>query len=193
MIIKPEDWHDIFTSEKDIAKVIDHLRTTGAIDEYPELAALDGLEQDPLWHPEGDVLTHLGLAANVAASIADEVGLVGDDRYTVVAATMLHDVGKATTSQHRIEQDGSVRIVSPGHAEAGAEPTESFLQTIGCQEHLQRKIVPLVVNHMATCPTERASRRLANRLAPATLEDWAIVTQADRLGRGKTSIGTRTI
>ena len=45
-----------------------------------------------------------------------------------------------------------------------------------------------MVEHMAATasdgPTERAVRRLARRLAPATVEEWALVVRADRLGRG---------
>jgi len=43
--------------------VLGELRWTGWLSHYPELVALDGLEQDPNWHTEGDVLTLTGLAA----------------------------------------------------------------------------------------------------------------------------------
>ena len=145
-----------------------------------------GLARD---HPEGDLPTHSGLAAEVAAGLADEAGLEGDDRYLMVAAAMLHDVGKATTTRRQVGQDGSEHVVSPGHAQAGEDPTESFLVSIGCPEHLRRRVVPLVAEHMAATmsggPTERAVRRLARRLAPATIEGRVLVVRADRSGRGR--------
>ena len=64
-------------------------------------------------------------------------GLEGDDRYVVVAAAMLHDLGKASTTRHQVGRDGIEHIVSPGHVEAGAGPTESFLVSVGCPEQLR--------------------------------------------------------
>lgn len=46
-----------------LSAVLGELRWTGWLSHYPELVALDGLEQDPNWHTEGDVLTLTGLAA----------------------------------------------------------------------------------------------------------------------------------
>ncbi|HLU39273.1 MAG TPA: hypothetical protein VK081_07795, partial [Planctomycetota bacterium] len=50
------------------------LRDAGIIDEIPELAALAETEQDPGWHPEGDVLVHSLWAADLAAEHAAEKG-----------------------------------------------------------------------------------------------------------------------
>ncbi len=72
------------------------------------------------------------------------------------------------------------------HAEAGTTPAGSFLVAIGCPEHLRRRVTSLVAEHMAATtgvPTPRAVRRLALRLAPATVTEWAFVVRADSLGR----------
>ena len=183
-----EEWRKALTKGRHFPAMLGELKRTGWLSHYPELAALDGLEQDPAWHPEGDVLTHAGLAAEVAADLADEAGLQGDDRYVAVAAATLHDLGKASTTRRQAGQDEIEHVVSPGHAEAGTGPAESFLVSVGCPEHLRRRVVPLVTEHMAATmsdgPTERAVRRLARRLAPATVGEWALVVRADRLGRG---------
>jgi len=132
--------------------------------------------------------SNAGLAAEMAAKLADDAGLTGDNRYVVVAAALLHDVGKPMTTRRVTDDDGSERIISPGHAEAGAPLTEEFLISIDCPEHLRRRIVNIVAEHMTAAstnaPTPRAVRRLARRLAPATMEEWAIVVSADRMGRG---------
>jgi len=183
-----EEWRKALTRGRHFSAMLAELKRSGWLGHYPELVALDGLEQDPAWHPEGDVLTHAGLAAEVAAELADEAGLEGDDRYVVVAAAMLHDVGKATTTRREVRRDGIEHVISPGHAQAGASPAESFLVSVGCPEHLRHRIVPLVVEHMAATaskePTEKVLRRLARRLVLATVEEWALVVKADRLGRG---------
>jgi tRNA nucleotidyltransferase (CCA-adding enzyme) len=182
-----EEWRKALTKGRHFPEMLSELKRTGWLAHFPELAALDGLEQEPDWHPEGDVLTHSGLAAQAAADAADEAGLVGDDRYVVVAAALLHDTGKATTTKRQVDAAGAERIVSPGHGEAGTAPTGSFLISIGCPEHLRRRVAPLVAEHMAGTtgvPTPRAVRRLARRLVPATVTEWALVVRADRLGRG---------
>ena len=46
-------------------------------------------------------------------------------------------------------------------------------------------MVPLVVNHLAhiTCESPKSVRRLADRLAPATIQELCVVIEADHSGR----------
>jgi tRNA nucleotidyltransferase (CCA-adding enzyme) len=174
------EWEKIGTRGKRISRALHVLTDTGWLAWYPELQDLRGVEQDPEWHPEGDVWTHSGLAANQAARLADEAGLTGADRLVVVFAALLHDVGKVTHTQI------GDRITSHGHAEAGVAPAGAFLRSIGCPEAITARILPLVREHM-NCfgrPTKPAVRRLVRRLVPATLTELALVCDADAKGRG---------
>jgi tRNA nucleotidyltransferase (CCA-adding enzyme) len=166
---------------KNIMAALVVLKASGWERHFPQVAALHGVEQDPEWHPEGDVWVHSGLAANQAARLADEAGLTGTDRFTVVFAALLHDLGKVTHTQRL---DG--RITSHGHAAAGVEPAQAFLRSIGCPEAVTARILPLVREHMCCMdrPTKPAVRRLVRRLVPSTLTELAIVCGADRAGRG---------
>ena len=148
---------------------------------FPQIAALHGVPQDPAWHPEGDVHVHSGLAGDQAARLADEAGLAGADRFVVVMAALLHDLGKVTHTQR-----AGGRITSQGHAAAGVEPAQAFLRSVGCPEHLIARVTPLVKEHMCPVgrPTKPAVRRLARRLVPATMAEMVIVCGADRAGRG---------
>jgi tRNA nucleotidyltransferase (CCA-adding enzyme) len=135
------------------------------------------------------VHVHSGLAADKAAQLADAAGLSEDDRAVIVLASMVHDFGKATHTQHVVDENGKVSITSQGHDEAGVEPAEAFLQSIGASKDVRGRIAPLVREHMCSNsvkgkPTRTAVRRLARRLAPATMDDWAMVTSADKGGRG---------
>jgi tRNA nucleotidyltransferase (CCA-adding enzyme) len=137
------------------------------------LLAVRGIPQDPTWHGEGDVLTHLGLAAQEAAGKGE----------VIVLAALLHDVGKATHTV--IERD---RVTSRGHAEAGVEPAREFLAEIGAPHDVMARVLPIVREHMAHvsvdgAPTKHAVTRLVRRLAPATLDEWAAVVDADCAGR----------
>jgi tRNA nucleotidyltransferase (CCA-adding enzyme) len=171
----------IGTRGTDITGALRVLAETGWERWFPQIAALHGVEQDPEWHPEGDVHVHSGLAADQAARRADEAGLTGADRFVVVMAALAHDFGKVTHTQ-RI----AGRITSYGHDKAGVEPASAFLRGVGCPEGLVARIVPLVREHMCCTgrPTKPAVRRLARRLVPATMAELAIVCGGDRAGRG---------
>lgn len=171
----------IGTRGKHITAALTALEASGWERHFPQLTALHGIEQDPEWHPEGDVWVHSGLSADQAARLADEAGLTGADRFTVVTAALVHDFGKVTHTQRT-----AGRITSHGHAEAGVEPAQTFLRSAGCPEGLVSRIVPLVREHM-NCngrPAGAAVRRLARRLVPATMAELVMVCGADRAGRG---------
>jgi len=164
-----------------VSRALDILARTWWAAHFPQLNMMRGIPQDPGWHPEGDVWTHAGLAADHAARLADEAGLTGTDRLVIVFAALLHDVGKVTHTQH----EGG-RITSHGHAEAGVEPARAFLRSIGCPEGVTDRITPLIAEHM-NCqgdPKKPAVRRLSRRLVPATLAELALVCAADAKGRG---------
>jgi tRNA nucleotidyltransferase (CCA-adding enzyme) len=165
-----------------ISRALTVLGSTWWASLYPQLHNMCGIRQDRTWHPEGDVWTHAGLAADQAARLADEAGVSGTDRLVIVFAALLHDVGKVTHTQRRA--DG--RITSHGHAQAGAAPAWVFLHSIGCPEGIISRIIPLIQEHMSCTgrPTKPAVRRLVRRLAPATLAELALVCAADRKGRG---------
>lgn len=158
------------------------LRESGWLALYPMLAALVDCPQDPGWHPEGDVWTHTAHVCDMAAAIAQREGLNGDERMAVMYAALCHDLGKATTT----EQGEDGRFRSPGHDKAGVAPAQQFLNSIGAPARINVLVLPLVQEHMNAInvqATERIVRRLAVRLAPATIELWRAVVEADASGR----------
>lgn len=103
----------IGTMGTDITAALRVLAETGWERHFPQIADLHGVEQDPRWHPEGDVHVHSGLAADQAARLADEAGLTGTDRLVIVLAALLHDAGKVTHTQRA---GRSRRTGTPGRA-----------------------------------------------------------------------------
>lgn len=177
------EFEKIGTKGRRLTAALKVLAETGWEFHFPQIFALHGVPQDAGWHPEGDVHVHSGLAGDQAARLADDAGLTGADRFVVVMAALLHDLGKVTHTQ----QAGD-RITSKGHASAGVEPAQAFLRSVACPEHLTARIVPLIREHMCCIdrPSKPAVRRLARRLVPATMAELAIVCGADRKGRGDT-------
>jgi tRNA nucleotidyltransferase (CCA-adding enzyme) len=157
------------------------LAETGWLNLYPQLEALVGCPQDPLWHPEGSVFSHTGYVCDAAASIADRDGLGGDERTVLLFAALCHDLGKPATTT--IGEDGRIR--SLGHDQAGVPLAEAFLARIGCPRAIATHVAPLVREHMAYLgaqPSERGVRRLAVRLHPATIAQWGRLVEADNSG-----------
>lgn len=181
------EWAKIATKAERPGMSLSALKAIGWDRHYPQLTAIDGVAQDPGWHPEGTVEVHTAQAADSAATIAAHAGLSADDRQVLTFGAIAHDFGKATHTQ--VHSDG--RVTSRGHAEAGVEPTLKFLRSIGCPERLAEQVVPLVREHMCAAtthgPTPSAVRRLSRRLGPTSIEMWAMVVQADNMGRGTAS------
>lgn len=151
---------------------------------FPEIRALIGTPQDPEWHPEGDVFTHTCHCLDALVKLTAWLKADAATRLVMSLAVLAHDFAKPQTT-HQALRDGRMRIVSPGHEEAGGPLTEQFLDRINIPLAVRERVVPLVTNHLAHLQTlsDRAVRRLAKRLEPATIEELTVVMTADRSGR----------
>ena len=129
----------------------------------PEVSALHGVKQPKEFHPEGDVLKHTLLAV-------DAVNPQSDER--VFWAVLLHDVGKATTTELI---DGRLR--SWGHDKEGARMTPQILKRFDL-EYLSDDVAWLVKNHgfmlswgnNLTTLTKKQKRFCNNLLFPLLIE-----------------------
>jgi len=158
------------------------LQETGWISLYPELGAMMDCVQQPDWHPEGDVWIHTLQTVDVAAEIARRYDWRGDRRQILVFASLVHDIGKPVTTF--VDETGCVR--SPGHSTDGIKVAAAFLSRIGAPGAYGQMLAPLIKEHMTHMhgePTERAVRRLAQRLEPSDIEMWEALTEADASGR----------
>lgn len=163
------------------------LEESGWLTHFPEIRALRGLPQEPEWHPEGDVFEHTCHCVDALAGFDSWKSLESSERRVLMFAVLCHDFGKAVTTV-RAEKHGTQRWVSPGHDAAGKPLCESFLERIGAPKDYHAGVHPLVGNHGSHYhgpipPSPASVRRLARRLAPATLSQWLLVLRADHLGR----------
>jgi tRNA nucleotidyltransferase (CCA-adding enzyme) len=163
------------------------LKQAGWLKHFPEIATLDGVRQEPEWHPEGDVLTHTGHCLDALVELAPWREGPPATRRVLSFAVLAHDFGKATTTK-QAERRGKLRWISPEHEAAGGPLAESFLQHIGAPLELIERVRPLVMNHLLHHDQQPAFRdttvrRLARKIAPATLDELLAVMQADHLGR----------
>lgn len=164
------------------------LEETGWLRHFPEIAALRGTPQEPEWHPEGDVFTHTQHCVDALAQLAEWQTSEPARRRLLMFAVLAHDFGKPPTTQ-RSEKRGVLRWTSNGHEAAGLPLAAAFLRRVGAPLELDAHVGALVVHHLAHHHGQRADfsdtqvRRLARRLAPATIDDLAVVMTADALGR----------
>lgn len=166
---------------------------TGLIEYYPELKALKFTQQDPEWHPEGDVEVHTALCLKHWNLISENIPEVftDDEKIIIPMAILLHDIGKPATNEVK-EKKGVMRITSEGHEALGGTMAKDFLDRIGFPEKYTTPICNLITNHLAgvnisciTAPSgkRKAVKRLANRLYPATINQLLTVMMCDTNGR----------
>lgn len=168
-------------------RIAEYLDQSGWLQHFPEIERIRGVPQDPHWHPEGDVGTHTMHVVNAAACIAQREGLADDDRAVLLFSALAHDFAKADTTALR-EKEGVLRWTSYGHEPAGGPLARRFLERIGIKSSIVDQVVPLVENHLAHSSigpevTARSIRRLALRLAPASITQLVYLIEADASGR----------
>lgn len=154
----------------------------------PELVPLATCPQEPEWHPEGDVWTHTLMVVDEARKRID--GLDRGPAVSMMMAAICHDIAKPETT---VVING--RIKSPGHEEAGVEPTTRVLDRLNLRTldgyDVRHSILGLVAQHLrpmgffkaATPVSDGAFRRLALKVDPELLARFAM---ADCHGRGGT-------
>ena len=157
----------------------------GVIDRVlPEMRPLVGCEQEPEWHPEGDVWTHTLMVIDEARKTNGD--LPRPQLITVMLGAVCHDLGKPATTAF---VDGRIRSLD--HEQAGVEPTESLLDRLNIHTidgfDVRQQVVGLVAQHLkpgmfhkAQNVGDGAFRRLAQKV---DLELLARVARADCRGR----------
>lgn len=181
-----EQWKGIANAPTPSA-ALKALYESGLEEQYPELAAIRGVEQSPFWHPEGSVEKHTAEAADVAARNAAAANLSEEETTIVVLGALCHDFGKSV-STHK-DEDG--KINSHGHEHTGRPIAKRFLRSIGADAETVKQVGTIVKAHMHhTQPVQRSTARKLVKLLEeggTTLKLWGHVAEADTGGRGTAS------
>lgn len=137
--ISPERIRDEFSKilvAPDRARGIDLLTETGLAREFlPELYDLQGCEQPPQWHPEGDVFVHTRIALSLLESPSLHLAL----------SVLLHDIGKPATQTW---DDEAKRFRFNGHDRVGAGMAEKILKRLRYSNHTIDEVSFMVSRHM---------------------------------------------
>jgi len=176
-----EEWKKLILKGTQPSKGLLFLQACNWLQYFPEIEALVGCEQDPEWHPEGDVWTHTChcLDAYACHRIGDEW-----EDLIVGLAVLCHDMGKAVSS---FVDEKTGRIRSPRHDVDGVPIARAFLERLTRQKKIFAEVLPLVEQHMRPLTLYRdgagdaAIRRLAARVK--RVDRLTRVAFADKLGR----------
>jgi putative nucleotidyltransferase with HDIG domain len=90
--------------------------------EFDWVRAMDGCAQDPLWHAEGDVLTHTRMVCEALCGMDQWRTLPPEDRSVLFAAALMHDIAKPV-----VQREEWGRIRTPRHASKGARMARTLL------------------------------------------------------------------
>ncbi len=182
-----DEWRKLLLQGREPSRGLRFLQQTGWLKYFPELEALIGVPQDPVWHPEGDAWQH---TLHCMDAFADERS--GDEREDLIVglAVLCHDLGKPLVT--RRTQDGRLR--SLGHEQEGLVPTRALLERLVVSPRVLGAVEPLVAEHMRPSQlyeagaSDAAIRRLAVRVG--RIDRLVRVARADSMGRPPRSDGT---
>lgn len=146
----------------------------------PEVSRMQTTEQDPMHHPEGDVLTHT----------VKVLKLMPDANVNLAWAALLHDVGKPDTT---IEEENG-RITSKEHEKVGAEIAEKILDRLKFSNEDKEHILFLVRNHMKPMVADRMKLSKVKKLvAEPYSEDLMLLAICDANSTGKEDVDLKGI
>ena len=180
------EWYKWAALGEKYLQSLEFLRDTNWIKLWPDLERLRYIEQDPVWHPEGDVWTHTEIVVQNASDTANLISYFKEPRVQLIFAALLHDIGKGTTSEI---SKTSGRIIHPKHETVGVDLAKKFLESIGAPKWVDTITLPMIREHMfrrgrnPETISKRAIRRLAVRLEPATIHQLGVLIEADTMSR----------
>ena len=145
---------------------------------FPEIAALIGVEQNPDYHPEGDVWNHTMMVLDEAAALREEAR----DTMGFMMAALVHDLGKTLTTE---QVNGKIHAFQ--HETKGLPLVENFLERLVFPKKRIGYVTNMVELHMK--PNAMAARRSGvkstNRLFDRSVDPKGLIllARADHLGR----------
>lgn len=139
---------------------------------------LEKVEQNPVHHPEGNVLNHTLLVLDAAAMVRK----FAYDKRALMWAALFHDVGKKKATKVR-----KGKITAYEHDRYGEDYVKALLENYQfLEEDFKRKVSGLVGYHMHSLyisrnlPFGNSEKMIKN----VEMHDMALLFFADKLGKG---------
>lgn len=150
------------------------------LDDYPlsMIKELKDVEQNPKFHPEGNVFIHTMMVVDEGAKNRSK----SRNKRAFMWALLLHDIGKKPTTKMR-----KGKLTSYDHDKVGESMAKEFLKYFNEDEHFIDEVTSLVRWHMQSLFVNKGSRfqNVEGMLKDVDVNEISLVALADRLGRGK--------
>lgn len=145
---------------------------------FPDLKALIGVPQNPVYHAEGDVWNHTMMVVDEAAKLRHKT----EKPYWFMLAAVAHDLGKALCTQ---EKDGVYHAYE--HETLGLPLAEAFLRRVTREAKLIEYVKNLTLLHMKpnTVAGVRSRVKVTNRMYDQAIDPEALMYLALADDRGR--------
>lgn len=145
---------------------------------FSQLDALIGIEQEPRFHPEGDVWNHTMQVVDKAAQLRNKA----KNPLGFMLAALCHDLGKVTTTA---VIDGRIRAL--GHEEQGIAPAKKLLGIIGVDTQTVDYVINMTLLHMRPnmLVSQKSGDKAYKRLFDKSVcpNDLILIAEADHASR----------
>ena len=145
---------------------------------FPEVKALIGVPQNPVYHSEGDVWTHTMMVLDEAAKLRHRTA----NPYWFMLAALVHDFGKAICTE---EHDGVLHAYL--HEIKGLPLAETFLRRITSETKLIEYALNLAEYHMKpnTVAGARSAKKVTTRMFDRAVDPEGLICIALADDRGR--------
>ncbi len=144
---------------------------------FTMLNDLKKVNQSSKYHPEGNVWNHTMLVIDNASARKKQ----SHNPKALMWASLLHDIGKTSATKVR-----KGRITAYDHDKFGEKMSVEFLSALNADKKLIHKVSKMVRWHMQILfvVKELPFADIETMLSEVDLEDIALLSLCDRLGRG---------
>lgn len=152
---------------------------------FPELKALIGVPQNPVYHSEGDVWTHTMMVLDEAAKLRHRAA----NPYWFMLTALVHDFGKAVCTE---ERDGILHAYD--HEIRGLPLAEAFLRRITGETRLMEYVLNLTEYHMKpnTAAGARSAPKVTTRMFDRSVDPEGLICIALADDRGRITMAPAT-
>lgn len=164
-------------------RLTDNLEWESLRNTFPWIRDMEGVEQDPIFHAEGNVAIHTRMVLAALQGLTEFKALDQQTQEVMIAAALLHDVEKRSTS---IKNEKG-RISSPKHAKRGEFTSRRILfQEVPAPFALREQVAKLVRYHglpLLAFDKPNPQRYLLKASTEVDTRLLSMLSKADVLGR----------
>ena len=145
---------------------------------FPEVKALIGVEQNPVFHSEGDVWTHTMMVLDQAAKLRHRIA----EPYWFMLSALTHDFGKAACTEAK---DGVLHAYQ--HELLGLPLAETFLRRLTWEAKLIEYVLNMTQYHMKpnTVANAGSAKKVTTRMYDKSVDPEGLLCLALADDRGR--------